>query len=225
MATATQTTGPRPRRVGEHDEQRVLLPRLSWSAYQEIAASRGGAAVPRLAYLDGALELMSPSFRHETLARRIDAFVLGAARGLGLPCVPAGSTRWEKLGVERGKEPDGCFYLQHADSVRGKTEVDLDRDGPPDLVVEVEITSPLLDALTIYRDLGVPEVWRHDGETLTILVLDAGGHAEPEASRALPGLRAWEAQGLLAEAETEDLTTRQVRVEAFARDELARRGG
>lgn len=221
MATATRSIGATGRGDGE---QRVLLPRVSWSAYQEIATGRGDASVPRLAYLDGALELMSPSYRHETLARRIDAFVLGAARGLGLPCVPAGSTRWDAVGLGRGKEPDGCFYLQGTAAVVGKKDVNLERDGPPDLVVEIEITSPLLNALEIYRTLGVPEVWRHDGELLSILVLEGSRYDPAPASRVRPGLRAWEAQGLPAEAEAEDLTTRQARVEAFARDELARRG-
>ncbi len=223
MATATSPSHGSVSLPPSHGEQRVLLPRSSWQVYQQVATARGDAPLPRLGYLQGALELMSPSFRHEVLARRIDAFVLALARGLALPCIPAGSTRWEKAGLDRGKEPDGSFYIEHAPNLLGRKEISLEHDGPPDLVVEVEITRPLLDAIEIYRLLAVPELWRHDGEVLSIHCLQADKYMHAQASRVFPGLRAWEAQGLLAEADSEDFTTWQRRVEAFAHDELAPR--
>jgi Uma2 family endonuclease len=207
-------------------EARVLLTNVAWPLYQAIAGARGDRSIPRLTYVDGELELMSPSFRHETLARRLGTFVLMLARGLGRPCLDAGSTRWERMGLDKGKEPDACFYLGHEPAVRGLREIDLEIHPPPDLAIEVEITHALTDALRVYAALGVPEVWRSDGESLRFLHLrDDGTFAEREVSRNFPMLRSWEALGRLMQADESDQAAWSVAVEAWARDELARRGG
>ena len=212
----TTTTRTRPPSPGT--EARVVLNDVSWSLYQEIAASRGGRPVPRLTYLDGVLELMSPSFRHESLSRRLGTFVLMLARGLGRPCLDAGSTRWERPELARGKEPDACFYLENEPAVRGLTEVDLSVQPPPDLAVEVELTHPLNDALGVYAGLRVPEVWTFDGRSLTFFHLDeSGGYVERDESRSFPGLRARDALRRLAEADATDLASWSSAVEDWAR--------
>jgi Putative restriction endonuclease len=135
-------------------EARVLLTNVAWPLYQAIAGARGDRSIPRLTYVDGELELMSPSFRHETLARRLGTFILMLARGLGRPCPDAGSARWERMGLDKGKEPDACFYLGHEPAVRGLREIDLEIHPPPDLAIEVEITHALTDAFSRLRRAG-----------------------------------------------------------------------
>ena len=207
-------------------ESRVALQGVSWSLFQAIAEARGDRPSPRLSFAGGVLELMSPSFRHETLARRLGTFVLMLARGLGRPCLDAGSTRWERAGADAGKEPDACFYLANEPAVRGLRDVDLDIHPPPDLAIEVELSHPLSDALRVYAALGVPEVWRSDGESLHFLHLEPdGSYAEREASRSFPALRSWEALGRLLQADEMDQAAWSAEVEAWARGELAARGG
>lgn len=202
-------------------ESRILLTNVSWSLYQAIVDSRGDQPSPRLSYLDGTLELMSPSFWHEALSCRVGIFVLMLARGLNRPCLDAGSTRWERAGVSSGKEPDSCFYLEHEPEVRGLKEIDLEIHPPPDLAVEIELSNPLADALRIYSGLGVPEVWRYDGDSLRFLHLGSQGtYLECENSRSFPTLQAREALAQLARADEMDQTAWSTGVEDWARRAL-----
>lgn len=185
-------------------ESRVLLTNISWSLYQAIAEAKGDRPAPRLSYLDGTLELMSPSYWHEALSRRVGIFVLMMARGLCRPCLDAGSTRWERAGVPAAKEPDVCFYLENEHVVRGLHEIDLSHS--------------LVDAHRIYSGLGVPEIWRYDGDSLRILHLGADGHdIERENSLTFPTLRASEALAQLARADDLDQTAWSTDVEDWAR--------
>jgi Uma2 family endonuclease len=205
-------------------ESRVLLQGVSWSLYQQIAAAQGDRPVPRLTYCDGSLELMSPSYLHETLVCRFRVFVLMLARGLGRTCLNAGSARWEKAGVSRAREPDACFYLANEPAARGLTEIDLDIHPPPDLAVEVELTDPLSDALLVYAGLGVPEVWRYNGRSLRFYYLqDDGSYAERPFSRGFPALGPDAALAQLLRADGMDLAAWSVEVEAWARQALADR--
>ena len=70
-------------------------------------------------------------------------------------------------GIASGGEPDSCFYLAHEADVRGLSDIDLTLHPPPDLVVEVDITSPSLDKFELYAAAGVPEIWRHDEGRIT----------------------------------------------------------
>ncbi|MEO8892528.1 MAG: Uma2 family endonuclease, partial [Coleofasciculaceae cyanobacterium] len=68
--------------------------------------------------------------------------------------------------MKAGKEPDSCYYIQNEAQVRGKIELDFTVDPPPDLALEIDITSSSINQLEIYADLGIPEVWRYDGRTI-----------------------------------------------------------
>jgi Uma2 family endonuclease len=106
----------------------------------------------------------------------------------------AGSTTFKREGLRRGFEPDTCFYVSNVERVRGKMQLALEVDPPPDLVVEIDITHPSLNKLPIYAAVGVPEVWRYDGRALTILKLEGDAYYPHTESRALPGVTE---QGLL----------------------------
>src|SRR5450759_997473 len=85
-----------------------------------------------------------------------------------------GSTTWKRSDLAKGLEGDECYYIQHEQQVRGRDDLDLRRDPPPDLVVEVDITHHAMERLGIYAAMGVPEVWRFDGEKIEFLALEGG---------------------------------------------------
>ena len=73
----------------------------------------------------------------------------------------------------RGIEPDKCYWIAHAQRMKGRRRLDLRRDPPPDLAIEVDVTRSSLDRMEIYAALRVPEVWRLKDDTITFHVLRA----------------------------------------------------
>ena len=167
-------------------EQRVVLNNIGWNTYEHLLADHGDNSAPRLTYDRGELEIMSPSPEHEMFNRRIAQLVLAVAEELNIEAEDLGSTTFRREDLERGFEPDSCFYIQNEEQVRGKDRLDLAVDPPPDLVIEIDITSPSFSKLPIYAQIGVPEVWRYDGERMTILVLEGSDYAERTESIVLP---------------------------------------
>ncbi len=162
-------------------EGRVTLRNVGWETYELLVEEDPGRSAPRFFYDRGVLEIVSPSFEHETVADIIASLVKELAVELEIDVVGAGSTTFKRGDVSRGFEPDASFYFsENAAKVRGKRRISLDAgDPPPDLVVEVEITSPSASKLPIYARLGVAEVWRHDGDRLAILGLLRQEAAKP----------------------------------------------
>ena len=154
-------------------EGHVTLRNIGWETYERLVEEDPGRTAPRFFYERGVLEIVSPSFEHEAIADVIASLVVELAVELDIDVVAARSTAFRREDVSRGFEPDASFYFsEKIPKVRGKRRISLDvGDPPPDLVVEVDITSPSASKLPIYARLGVPEVWRHDGERLTILGL------------------------------------------------------
>ncbi len=194
--------------VQSRQDRRVLLQNVSWETYGRLIAEREERRGPRFFYDRGVLEIVSPSAEHEGIGRIIAALVLELAVGWEIDVFDAGHTTFRQQGFERGFEPDGSFYFsENAGRVRGKANMDLDAgDPPPDLVVEVDLTSYSLDKLPIYASMGVREVWRYAGGPPEILGLNRAGEGYdtiPE-SRALSTLTA----GALARFIEAGLTTR-----------------
>lgn len=174
-------------------EGRVTLRNVSWETYELLVEEDPNRSAPRFFYDRGVLEIVSPSFEHEQIARVIASLVEELAVELDIDVVGAGSTTFKREDLARGFEPDAGFYFsENAAQVRGKRRISLDAgDPPPDLVVEVDITSPSASKLPIYARLGVTEVWRHDGDRLMILRLrqdeEQGYYAEvPESALLAP---------------------------------------
>jgi Uma2 family endonuclease len=124
-----------------------------------------------LAYDEGILEIMTPLGRHENNNRFIDDLIRAIADELDLNLKKFGSLTLKRSKKQKGAEPDSCYYLQNEALVRSKQEIDLDNDPPPDLVLEIDITSGSLDKRPIYAAIGVPEFWRYDGNKLQVFVL------------------------------------------------------
>jgi Uma2 family endonuclease len=167
-------------------EQRVLLTGVSWNTYERLLTDLENQSAPRLTYDRGLLEIMSPSGEHERYNRAVALLVEVLAEELNIDVDNLGSTTFRREDIERGFEPDSCFYIQNADKVRGKARIDLTTDPSPDLVIEIDITSGSLDKFPIYAQVGVPEIWRFDGTELNIFRLVSGGYVALDESIAFP---------------------------------------
>lgn len=158
----------------EQTTQRVILRRVSWETYERLLAEHEQCSSPRFTYDRGVLEIMSPSIRHERLNRSIATMCEVIAEELHIELDNAGSTTFKRADLTRGFEPDSCFYVQNVERVRGRDQIDLTVDPPPDLVIEIDLSRSSLDRFPIFASIGVPEVWRYDGTRLTIFILRAG---------------------------------------------------
>jgi len=170
-------------------EERVVLRNVSWKTYEHLLADFAESRSPRLTYDQGTLEIMSPLPQHEKLSQNLALLVEIVAEARDQDAVALGSTTFKREDLERGFEPDACFYFQNAEQMRDKEHVDLSTDLPPDLVIEIEHSRSSINKLSIYEQISVPEVWRHTGERLMILVLREGVYHEQDESAALPGVK------------------------------------
>lgn len=169
-------------------EQKVILHNVRWETYERLIDEREDRRVPRFAYDRGELEIMSPSTEHESAAYFLELLVAVLAEEAGVNVYGVGSTTFKREDLERGFEPDACFYVQNEELIRGKPRIDLGIDPPPDLVIEIDITSPSLSKFSIYAQIGVPEIWRHNGERVAIFELRGGEYKEIAESAILPPL-------------------------------------
>ncbi|AGY57440.1 Uma2 family endonuclease [Gloeobacter kilaueensis] len=151
--------------------QAFLLTGTTWENYQSLLAIVGERPI-RVTYDRGNLELVSPSFNHERLKKRLARIVAALTEELDLALVAAGSTTLKRQDLDRGLQPDECFYIQSAEAVAGKTQVSLPDEPAPDLVIEIDVTSSSLDRLGVYAAMGVPEVWRYRNGSLIAYCLD-----------------------------------------------------
>ncbi len=168
---------PVPSIPGQFD-QRVVMHALRWQDYESLLAMRGERAAPRLTYLEGDLELMTPALEHETAKTLLGRLIETYAEELGLELQGCGSWTVRAEARARGLEPDECYVLG----------VWTEPPTVPDLAIEVIWTSGGIDKLEVYRGLGVPEVWFWQDSALHIHLLVDGAYVESRQSRLLPDL-------------------------------------
>jgi Uma2 family endonuclease len=113
-------------------------------------------------------------------------FVFCEVCNLNVECL--GQTTWRKKALSKGLEPDACYYIKSAELIHGKRIITLDSDPPPDIAVEIDLTRRSFRKLSIYAALGIPEVWRYDGQTLRIYALTENQYSEIHESQFLSGL-------------------------------------
>lgn len=165
--------------------QSILLENVSWQVFEKLLIEIGDHRAARLAYDRGMLEIMAPLPEHEYYKETIGVLVQDLADVLDLDYETLGSTTWKRQDLLAGVEPDNCFYFQNELVIRGKLDFDLTQDPPPDLVLEIYLTSKSLNRLPIYARLGVPEIWRYDGE-IVIYQLQDQAYIEISTSLAFP---------------------------------------
>ena len=193
-------------------DQIVVLRGVRWATYESLLADLVDSSAPRLTFDRGDLEIRSLSPEHERLNRLLASFVEEASLALGIDVESFGSTTFKRDDLERGFEPDSCFYIANADRVVGRRKIDLRKDPPPDLVIEIDITSASVRKFPIYAQVGVPEIWRYDGETLAMFKLAGDEYIEIEQSISVPVLNA---RDLLEFLEKSRDTPRRELIRAF----------
>jgi Uma2 family endonuclease len=174
-------------------EKRMLFHSLTWQRYQTLRETlcrdRGASPLEnrniRFTYLQGKLEVTMPLEIHEFSARLIEKFIWILVVELGMKVKTMGSTTLDREALERSAEPDNAYYIQNQAIVAGR-DVDLDRDPPPDLIVEVDITHTDIDKLALYAAMGVPEFWRYNGEVWRVYTLQNGTYQETDVSPTFP---------------------------------------
>jgi Uma2 family endonuclease len=164
----------------------VIFDDVPWSEYEQLLDDLGERYPVRVTYDRGRLEIMSPSSKHEKFPDLILLIASNLALELGYGFESFGSTTFRRKSLRQGAEPDTCFYVHNAGSIIGKDEIDLDIDPPPDVVVEVEVTRTIRGKLDLYARLGVPEIWRYDGERLRFYHLIDRSYIEQSSSLAFP---------------------------------------
>lgn len=161
---------------------------IPWNTYLQLLDELGDDSSVRLTYSQGVLEVMSPKRRHEQLTRLVDMVVTLLAFELGMNVDNSGAMTLRVDSIESGGEPDSCFYITHESDVRGVEDIDLQIHPPPDIVLEVDITSPSLNKFELYAAAGVPEIWRHDGDEMEFYFLVDRQYQLTANSRSFPNL-------------------------------------
>lgn len=185
----------------QYAERFVILENVSWETYQRLQAEHPDSAGPRFSYDQGRLQLMTLGPIHEETNRTLEQLVEIVAEETGVELRRFGSTTFDREDLTKGFEPDSCFYIQHLGAIGRKRKIDIRVDPPPDLVIEIDISSDSLNKFPIFAAVGVPEVWRFDGKAVAILKLENGEYVKAEHSLALPLLDSETATKFLADSE------------------------
>ena len=165
-----------------------MLHGVPWRTYSRMLRALADRRGVRLTYDRGSLELMTLSHEHENQDRLLGRLVVALTEERGLPIKSGGATTFRRRQLKRGLEPDECYWIANEMLVRGKMKIDLRRDPPPDLSLEIDVTRSSLNRLGIYEALQFPEVWRLKNQNLICYLLDAGKYLVSMTSRAIPGL-------------------------------------
>jgi Uma2 family endonuclease len=166
--------------------QRLLIHNLKWTEFESLLEELGEHRSSRIAYHYGTLEIRMPTPEHEVDKELLGDLVKILLDELEIDCECFGSTTFKGENMESGIEPDQCFYIKNHATMRGKRRIDLTIDPPPDLAIEVDVTSKTqLDA---YANLGVPELWRYEKNQLTIYQLQEGNYQQVTTSLTFPKL-------------------------------------
>ncbi len=170
------------------DETQLVRLQVRWTMYEDLVAALADDSHVLLAYDGEALEIMSPGFRHEKIARFIAAIVVYALDAWDIDYEDAGSTTFRRQPVG-GFEGDASFYTAKAEDIRGVAEIDLALHPAPDLILEVDIANRRMDKKAVYEACGVREFWRYDDAAgLQMLALQGGTYELIDTSRVVSGL-------------------------------------
>lgn len=182
MATITLPSAPNPATTSG-----VLFHGVTWDDYESMLRIVGDRPI-RVTYDQGEMEVFMPSFGHEDDAHLLGRMVETLSDELGIAMKAGRTTTHRRRDLDRGTEPDQCYWFgDHARHMIGKRQLDLNVDPPPDLVVEVDVTSSSLLRLPIFAAMGIPEVWRLIGQRLEFLHLQPDGtYQARDSSRNFP---------------------------------------
>lgn len=169
------------------DIQHFVMEDASWELYEKLLHDIGDRPI-RVTYDHGRMEIMSPSPEHEKPKKLLGRMIEALTVELNMPVASLGNTTFRRRETAMGLEPDECYYFRNELKMRGKTRLDLKKDPPPELVVEIDITSRSVPRQPIYAAMGVPEIWRCDGRRVQCLHLKDGAYHVNKMSIAFPFL-------------------------------------
>ncbi|MGV0026905.1 Uma2 family endonuclease [Phormidesmis priestleyi] len=167
-----------------HPGQRIQLQAVSWNEFEAILDELGDKRSCRIAYSDGVLEIRLPLPEHEVDKELIGDMVKILLEELNINNECFGSTTFKRQSIAKGIEPDQCFYIENYAVMIGKRRLNLTIDPPPDLAIEVDVTSKT--GLDAYQSLGVPELWRFEDGKLRISLLQNGQYQDANSSPHFP---------------------------------------
>ena len=175
MTNGTAILEPPPKHAhGLQPGVPICLRGLQWNDYLALSDIIGDRRL-LTSFSDGEMEILMPSTEHEIWLMLLGRLIEVLASEAKIPCKSHGTSTFRREDLEKGLEPDRCYYLLNAPRVRGKLRIDLRVDPPPDLAYEIEISRSAEKRMPIYAGLHVPEVWRFDGVTITVHQLVANG--------------------------------------------------
>jgi Uma2 family endonuclease len=166
--------------------QQLLLEDVSWQQLESMLRELGDSRAARLSYSNGILEIMVPLPEHEKAKEIISDMVKILLEERQIPFEALGSTTLKNERMTQAVEPDACFYIQNQAAVIGKNRLDMTVDPPPDLAIEIDLTSRTL--LDNYQILAVPELWRYRQRGLQINIWSSGRYMESEFSSTFPDI-------------------------------------
>jgi len=184
------TTILEPPKVKEVLTDGVILHDICWSTYESLLQDLPDTPGTRLTYDRGDLLIMVTSPEHDEINRIIATLIQTISEELEVEWRDFGSTTYQRRDLQRGFEPDSCFYFKNEAQMRGKKRLDMQVDPPPDLVVEIDITHPSLNKLPLFAAFGIQEVWRFDGAAMEFYVLSGSDYVKTDNSLALPQVTA-----------------------------------
>jgi Uma2 family endonuclease len=166
--------------------QQILMNDVSWEMYEQLLDELGEQRGSRINYSQGILEIMVPLPEHEDDKVIISNLVEILLEELEIEFRNLASTTFKSAAMSQGIEADSCFYIENEAAIRGKKRIDLTVDPPPDLAIEIDITSRT--HFNNYEKLGVRELWRFNGTKLEINVLQSGQYGRVNESTYFPEL-------------------------------------
>jgi Uma2 family endonuclease len=184
----------------------LRLQNVDWDDYEHLLTQMDSHPGHRLSYDCGRLIIMSPSTEHEDYKDSIYSLVRVMSLELGVTLETRGTATFKSKLLKKGLEPDACFYVQNAAHVIGKRRLNLDVDPPPDVVVEVDTTNESLPKFPIYVALGVPEIWRYDGQHVYFYKLVGEDYELIQNSLAFPNFNTQDLTRYMEQGKTEGQT-------------------
>lgn len=161
---------------------------VSWDEYEELLETLADDCHSRITYDSGRLEIMSPSGRHDYHKSVLGSLVEVITDEMKLSCVPFGSATFRKKEIQKGTEPDECFFITTARKMLDRRRGEVKADHRPDLAIEVDIYHQSKSKFAVYAALGVPEIWRYRNDKMSFYRLADDDYVEIEASDLFPFL-------------------------------------
>ncbi len=199
----------------------ILWRNVTWREYKQLTEELTAWPGKRLTYDRGSLEIMSPLAKHEQYKELLSAIgrLISYETEIDVECL--GSTTFTEAWLDKGAEPDTCFYVANTAAIIGKRRIDLNTDPPPDIAVEVDISSPSIRKLPIYEEMRVPEVWLYDEQKLRIFLLGENGYDESPVSKSFSLITSEALTQALEQSKTQGQTAVLRKFRTWLRERLA----